>query len=506
MCGRPVTLSLWVRKFFCEQAMCPRKIFAQQAESVLKPHARHLQRVEEQAQALGLLIGSKPGARVCQMAGIPLSASTLLRIMKITPMPEVVTPAVLGVDDFAFHKRTRYGTILVDLEKRRPVDLLPDREGKTLETWLQAHTGVSIAVRDRSPVYANAIARVCPAAKQVADAWHLLKNLSENIEKYLDTKATIIRQLAREVAAEEAEKLKKPVGTMMRPNPKPHIGKTGTMMAQHDRYQIAGITLQPAPALEITPTEKRHDTYHQVKQLQSLGYGKKAIARQLKISRNTVRKYFRQQIFVPRPIVKRSNLLEFEAYLHQQWQQGNTCGRKLLEELRAMGYNGSYTILAVFLSAFRQGKFKQTRLPLPFPIRAARYSSRRMSVALCLPESEWTQKEKPLLKSLLEKLPFLDQVRNLSLEFKAMLMLKRADQLQNWCQQASQLACFKGFVFGIKQDFNAVYQAMNTSWSNGQVEGQVNRLKTIKRQMYGRASFELLRIRVLAGNCTNHRE
>jgi transposase len=126
------------------------------------------------------------------------------------------------------------------------------------------------------------------------------------------------------------------------------------------------------------------------------------------------------------------------------------------------------------------------------------YSSRRLSVALCLQETEWKEKEKPLLKKLLEKIPLLDQVRKLSLEFKEMLMQKEADKLQAWCKQAGELASFKTFVWGIKQDFDAVYQAMSSSWSSGQVEGQVNRLKTIKRQMYGRASFELLRIRILA--------
>jgi transposase len=121
--------------------------------------------------------------------------------MKKIPLPEVETPAVLGVDDFAFHNRTRYGTILVDLEKRRPIDLLADREGKTLENWLRVHPGVKIVDRDRSQVYANAITVVCPDAIQVADRWHLLKNLSENVVKFLDTKATMVRQIAGEVAA-----------------------------------------------------------------------------------------------------------------------------------------------------------------------------------------------------------------------------------------------------------------------------------------------------------------
>jgi transposase len=140
------------------------------------------------------------------------------------------TPEVLGIDDFAFRKANRYGTILVDLEKRRPLDLLPDREGKTLQTWLKAHPGVKIVVRDRSPVYANAVTTVCPTALQVADRWHLLKNLSENLVKFLDTKAAIIKQVAQQVAAQNE-------GNQMRltkPDSSSCIGDSGPMVMSPD--------------------------------------------------------------------------------------------------------------------------------------------------------------------------------------------------------------------------------------------------------------------------------
>ena len=326
MSGKPVTLTLWVRKFFCDRPCCPRKIFAQQFESALKPYAQRLNRVDDQAQSLGLLIGSKPGARMCHLVGMALSASTLLRIMKKTPLPEVVSPAVLGVDDFAFHKRTRYGTILVDLEKRCPIDLLPDREGKTLEEWLKAHPGVKTVIRDRSLVYANAITTVCPDAIQVADRWHLLKNLSENMIKFLDTRRVIIRQVVQQVANQQGAKMLQLAKMDLLPVPGVCINDVGLLEASTTQKAV-----QQASVLEVQPTEIRYVTYQQVKALQSQGHGKKAIARHLHISRNTVRKYFRQDIFAPRPIVKRSNLLDYEPYLHQRWQQGITCGRTLLK-------------------------------------------------------------------------------------------------------------------------------------------------------------------------------
>jgi hypothetical protein len=177
-----------------------------------------------------------------------------------------------------------------------------------------------------------------------------------------------------------------------------------------------------------------------------------------------------------------------------------------------MDYTGGYTILAGLLASYPKvygprkawGLRTSGLLPLPPAVSAATCSIRRLSVALCLQEAEWKEQEKPLLHLLLEKVPKLVQVRELSLEFKTMLEQKQAGRLEFWCKKALQFPGFKGFVWGIKQDFAAVYQAMACTWSSGQVEGQVNRLKTIKRQMYGKASFELLRIRVLAENCTNH--
>jgi transposase len=194
--GKKVELPLNCRKFFCEQHDCPRKIFAQQALSCLKPYSRRLERLTEQILAIGLAMGAKQGARMCSLTGLPLGASTVLRVLRRTPEGEAPAPTVLGVDDFAFRRGNRYDTILVDLEKRQVIDLLPDREGKTLENWLLVHPGVSIVSRDRSTVYANAIRNAYPQAVQVADRWHLLKNLGENTARVLDTQRALIREIA----------------------------------------------------------------------------------------------------------------------------------------------------------------------------------------------------------------------------------------------------------------------------------------------------------------------
>ena len=194
ICGKAVSLRVHLRKFFCRNDQCNRKIFAQTASDYFWPYARRQNRAQQPLQAIALLTGARPGARLCELTGQPVSHSTLLRISRRTPVQDQPTPIRLGVDDFAFRKGRRYGTILIDLDRHQPVDVLPDREGKTLEDWFRDHLGVELVTRDRSSVYANAITTACPGAVQVADRWHLLANLSDAMERFLDTQRTNINQ------------------------------------------------------------------------------------------------------------------------------------------------------------------------------------------------------------------------------------------------------------------------------------------------------------------------
>jgi transposase len=370
--GKEVELQICCRKFFCEQKDCPRKIFAQQCESCLKPYARCLERATAQVLSIGLSMGGRPGARVCQLTGLPFSASTILRILRRIPAPEINTPTVLGVDDFAFRKGNSYGTILIDLEKRKPVDLLPDREGKTLENWLLAHPGVAIFSRDRSSIYANAIRNICPEAIQVADRWHLLKNLGENSAKYLDTQRTFIKETAREFFSP------------------PPIEKDSAELITGNCMKIEPKGL----------TEKRYATFEQVKELQGKGYSARAIARHLRISRTTTSKYFQQEAFIPRVNRQQSNLLDYESYLRERWLEGQQCVKTLLKEIKAKGYNGAYTILAGLLT-----DYPRTPDPskLPPAKKAMSFSSRSLSIILCQQEIDWGDKNKPFFQKLLEK-------------------------------------------------------------------------------------------------------
>ncbi|GAA4408025.1 hypothetical protein GCM10023187_29340 [Nibrella viscosa] len=166
ICGKAVFLRLHLRKFFCHNTNCARKIFAQTAPAYFCPYARRLNRAEQPLQAIALQTGARPAARICALTGQPVSHSTLLRISHKTVVQTQHMPKRVGVDDFAFRKGRRYGTILIDLDRHQPIDVLPDREGKTLEDWLGLHPGIELVTRDRSSVYANAITKACPHAVQ----------------------------------------------------------------------------------------------------------------------------------------------------------------------------------------------------------------------------------------------------------------------------------------------------------------------------------------------------
>lgn len=312
-------------------------------------------RADQQIQNIGLETGGKPGARLCQIVGQPISASTILRVIKKTPLPILETPKRLGVDDFAFKKGRNYGTILIDLDQHKPIDLLPDREGKTLEDWLRAHPGIELITRDRSSIYANAVSTACPQATQVAERWHLLKNLSETVERFLDTQRAAINQSI--------------LATLVKEEHQPPLTENqlpASITWENDLSQLMSMA-------KVDCTSKRYTTFQKVKQLQVEGHGMRAIARHLGIARNTVRRYWQQDTFVAKTVMKRSNLYFYEGYLRRRWLEGQTNVKELLAEIKAFGYNGSYTILITFLSAYPRSEVEPA---LP-PARKANNFSRR---------------------------------------------------------------------------------------------------------------------------------
>jgi transposase len=209
--GCAVHLELHVRRFFCSNSECSRQIFTERLPTVVAPYARRTTRLTDIFTLIGFALGGEAGKRLAAGMNLSASSDTLLRLLRAQPEEQAPTPRVLGVDDFSFCKRRTYGTILIDLERRIPVDVLPDREAATLEKWLKAHAGVEIISRDRGGGYADGARLGAPQAQQVADRWHLLANLSETMKGFFLNKSSQLKALvekpSEEVSEEEASQL-----------------------------------------------------------------------------------------------------------------------------------------------------------------------------------------------------------------------------------------------------------------------------------------------------------
>lgn len=258
---------------------------------------------------LGLLAGGKAGSAIATLFGLTLSGSTLLRRLRKASLPTSITPRVLGVDDWAFKERERYGTILVDLEKHQVIDLLPDRETQTLKTWLETHPGVEIISRDRASSYALAATQAAPQAVQVADRWHLLKNLGDAIQRILEANRSAMKQASREV--------------------------TRILDTVSPKSDLVAAILPDSVRVDAT---NRQQVYQQVKDYQAAGQSIRWVSTQLDLSRNTVRKYWRWTTYQPKTIRTWSPVLRHEEYLRRRWAEGQRHVKTLHQELQAKGY------------------------------------------------------------------------------------------------------------------------------------------------------------------------
>ena len=364
--GVSVRLELHTRRFRCRNSLCTKRVFCERLPRVVAHYGRKTVRLDDALRLVGLLLGGEAGARATRKLAMTASADTLLRRVRAAVPPCSPTPRVLGVDDFAFLRGRRYGTILVDLERRRVIDLLADCEAATLAAWLKAHPGVEVVTRDRSPTYAAGISEGAPGAVQVADRFHLLMNVREAVEKVMYWQNRLLR--SRSLAAPAS----------------------ATPAAANDAR--SGYRLRLAPHLE---------------------------------------------------------------------------GAKRRRQRKA-----------------------SPRLRVP---------SAREAAWMLLRPDELTDEEKPVVELLRRLSPEVGRAHELALNFIGLVKERRAGDLREWLIEAqrSEVAELVSFANGLTTDLQAVRAALEHEWSNGQVEGQVHRLKLVKRQMYGRGRLDLLRARVL---------
>ena len=479
--GWTVRLELGVRKLFCDNPDCGRRIFTERLPGVVAPWARRTLRLGKRLTTVAVALGGSAGARLSRELGIPASRNTLLRLIRAAPLPVCPTPTVLGVDDWAFRKGHRYGTVLIDLERRQRVTLLPDREADTLATWLEEHPGVEIVARDRSGAYAEGARRGAPQAEQVADRFHLVQNLAAVLE-------TVFTAHVADLRTVEQATLDADLGQAVRPGPS---HREAPKQAKADERR-----------------ERRLAKYQQVWALHRDGWTGEAIARHLGISRRTVVRYLRHETFPERrgrSDAGRSRLDRWKPIVLERWNAGCRNSRRLFHEIQRQGYRGSYPTLARYTQRLRQAQEGAVRKrgsrslpPVADPHRQP--LTPRTAAWLVLRHSEnrdATDAEQ--LNRLRTQHAALTEAIILAEEFVAMIRAGQPERFDPWLAQArdSALPAFRNFARKIDSDYDAVRAAMTSPWSTGQVEGQINRLKMIKRQMFGRASFDLLNRRFI---------
>jgi transposase len=424
------------------------------------------------------------------MEGMHLSTSpdTLLRLIRATPDKPLTTPRILGVDDFAFRRRRTYGTILIDLEKRIPIDLLADREAATLAKWLQEHPGVEIISRDRGGDYAKGAKEGAPSAKQVADRWHLLKNLSETMQSYFLRKHVQLKAASTEATAE--------ISAVTVPTVPWHTGMTKRQEEKSQKYH-----------------QERVERYHQIRDLFAKQVDVANIARQVGLSRQGVYNYLQLKQPPERTRIHRQgrpSLDPYKDYLIRRWNEGCRNAQLLYREIKEQGYTGGRSAVGRFIAPWRalKGEARSFRSVEPKPeLMISPDEGKKKRPPTALQVAHWiTFKEDQRLDWQKEYLARLCQADleiahtyDLIQGFTTMLRERQGEQLDAWLKQVEEqgVAELQSFAQGLQRDYDAVKAGLTLQWSQGPVEGHVHRLKLLKRQSYGRAGFQTLRKRVL---------
>jgi transposase len=491
--GKTVRLVLRVRRFRCQNPTCAQRTFAERHPQVLASSAQRTERLTNTLEHFAGGESSEPAAPRLSHLGIIVSPDTLLRLARHAPEVPLVVPKALGVDDFAFRRGRSYGTLLVDLNSHRPIDVLPDRSADTLARWLRAHPGVEYLSRDRSPEYARGASEGAPMAQQVADRWHILKNLREVLERVLGRAHARLKHRYDALAI-----------------PIPHRKRQRTKNEQM-ASQVARL--------------RREARYQEVVSLYQQGTPILRIATDLHMSRTTVRKLVAAGAFPERADSLRSKSLldPYVPSLKQRLAEGPTNASQLWRHLREQGFSGGYKVVARWLQGqgwqLRKGRFSQASklqenrgqitptmheppgkaVPVEqTPLREPLESPRHLVWLLLLEPSRLSKAEQEMLTFIRQE-QTVEVAYLLAQQFIQLMREHRTEELDGWLSScaSSHLPDLETFAEGLQKELSAIRAAVLLPYSNGPTEGHVNRLKLIKRTMYNRASFDLLRRRVL---------
>ncbi len=470
---RRVTIHLRVRRFRCRTAQCPRRTFAEQAPQLAARYARHSRPLQGRLQDLGLTLGGHPGMRFARRAGMRISRTTLLRRVRASPEPPITAPRVLGVDDFALRRGHHYGTVLTDLERRCVVDVLPDRTAASFATWLKQHGQPQLICRDRGGDYASGARQGAPAAVQIADRFHLARNSSDALERLLARHPAALRAAVTEAT---------PPAAADGPAPPP------AAVASHDPRR-----------------ERRLARYERVVALRQEGCSITAIGREVGLCRETVRRYLHAGGFPERPgrRTKRSAGTARGAFLQARWNAGCRDATVLWAALRDCGFTGSLRMVQRVVSGWRVEPGRRGRaakragaVSASAPARPRPPSARQAVWLLLRPIETLEPAQLKMRERLLAAAPEVGGALPVLEDFRRMVRERDHAALAGWLQaaEASMARELRAFAANLRRDLAAVEAALTYEWSSGQVEGQVTKIKLVKRQMFDSVG-ELQRLR-----------
>ncbi len=468
---RPVRLLLRVRRFFCDGAACPKRTFAERLPALVPYRARRTPRLSHALRAIGFAAGGAAGARLAARLRLRTSRDTLLRLLRATPPADAPPPHAVGLDDFALRKGRSYGTIVVDLERRRPIDLLPDRTAHTVATWLRATEGVDVVARDRYREYAHGATIGAPDAVQVVDRFHLLVNAREVVERYVHrVRPDLRRLLVNDEAADP---------TVIDAPPPPS-------------YDHGAAQRQ----LQASKHAERERRFRQVKEAHARGLNLRQVARETGLSVKTVRLWVAADALPPERRGYRGGgkVDPYGPYLLRRLAEGCTNQTLLWQEITAHGFVGTRSLVAKWIRA------RQSGVPAPAVTTGATLPGPQKLAWLVLRAADADLADDD--RALWERLRRHDELawmQGMVARFAALVRERDAAAYDAWLAdgRAGPVPELRNFAASLEKDGAAVRAALVLPWSNGPTEGNINKLKMIKRSAYGRMKLDLLRQRVL---------
>lgn len=493
--GRAVKIILKVRKFRCRYSNCTQTVFSEQHLPLTRKHSRLTDRTSHFLQKLLIEVSSRKGEYISELLSIKQSSSTCLRIVKSIEMPHFQELTTIGIDDWAYRKGKSYGTIIVNAINHRPVELLKSRDKEEVADWLIRHNSILYVTRDRSSSYSNAIKSGASKASQIADRFHLVKNLGDHIAHEIRMEYKTIKNswLAHRKSLYKSKKNNSCLSSGDNEN---------TSDSQYNKHTNS-------------VNHRKQELFNRIHELKNNNYSQRAIAKALNISRNTVRYYFEMEELLPRATIYYNNYGDFMDLIKECCNQGLNV-RNIFVSLKKQGFKGNQTSFYQWFNRHFPEYQNKKRLPVALNTSPIVYEETRFSgmspnrLAIHLTNSEWgvsketgeCSKSHILAEDIINSSMLLKSMREVYNTFREVLNSKDELRLDQWLEKykSTQIRRIKSFINGIIHDLEAVKNAIKYPWSNGVVEGHVNRLKNKKREMYGRAGFELLRRKVVLSN------